>query len=386
MQFGQSMFLFGVFLFSYGHSQALPQLPEFPAPSPPASQSPLPSAIQDIIEEAQESASASPSEFIKSSPSPSVSFPSSTSVISPLPATPAASASPSISASPTPLNSEGNVVDSGTEESVENIIPSPKPTNNNQCNRDMSNPKPTLGKSQVRYAVSVLMSACAVALSSLLYGLAFDWEPDVEHSFARIFFIILSRLLIVGAVKVSASLVASITKASPEDGALDASGAFLTWGSAIFTRLYYEGFKMTMAALSLMTNDAIWDDKLKEFLNDGLQNTKDIESNNGDPSSIEITRQNSDSIISLKRISILKRLFGGRIERKLLLVTAALYFASEISVLISNVLVLVGAFIDDPEHVNYFTDETERTPCFTSGDISGTYQMKDCYPPGSMKF
>lgn len=212
-------------------------------------------------------------------------------------------------------------------------------------------------------------------MASVLYGLASDWNPQEVHAFYRLLWITIARILIVAAVKISAALVASITKASPDDSALDASGAFLTWGSAIFTRLYYEGFKMTLAVLEFIDNDTIWDDKLKEFLS--LERTSSgssssQETSRGPDAEGLVTSQERGTVnLSRKKVSIVRWIFGGNIERKLLLISAVLYFASEVSVLYTNVMGLVGAFSEsaNPDDVIFFASDESAETCFSSKDV-----------------
>lgn len=338
--------------------QALPDLPDLPSPSPAPSQSPLPSALAELV-------NPSPSPIQPTAVPPGAS-----------PGAPAATG-----AVPPPGSTEPSPEPSQSTQAVATGSPSPSPSvssfldENGNCIRDESQPRPTLGKSQLRYAVSVLLSAAAVALASVCYGLASDWEPEEVHAVYRLIWITLARILIVGAVKVSAALVASITKASPDDGALDASGAFLTWGSAIFTRLYYEGFKMTMAVLEFTDNNTVWDDKLRDFLSvrRTSPNQKSSEENPGESDDEDLYVDGDRGVTDYLqgKLSVLQRLTGGNLERKLLLVTTVLYFASEISVLSANVLVLVGAFLQnaDPNHTNFFAAEEDGHECFSSSDI-----------------
>lgn len=340
--------------------QALPDLPDLPSPSPAASQSPLPSALAELVNPfpSPPQPTAVPPEASSGSATATVTVappPSGQPSPEPTPSTPAVVAS-SVSPSPSAssfLDEEGN------------------------CIRDENHPRPILGKSQLRYAVSVLLSAAAVAMASVCYGLAADWEPEEVHAVYRLLWITLARILIVGAVKVSAALVASITKASPEDGALDASGAFLTWGTAIFTRLYYEGFKMTMAVLEFTDNNTVWDDKLREFLSVRRTYPHECpwEESPGvlDDEDLCVDRDRGVTDYLQGKLSIARRLTGGNLERKLLLATTLtlFYFASEVSVLTANVLVLVGAFLQnaDPNHTNFFAAEEDGRECFSSRDV-----------------
>lgn len=344
------------------YGQALPDLPELPSASPAPTPSPFPSALAEII-------AASPSPVKPTAvpaldnPQDANSQPNAPTNISPTPVT---------NPSPTGTNSatiDNTQVDGSVTSPQPSSIPSPSPTisfinENGICERSMTHPQPKLGKSQSRYAVSVLLSAGAVAAASVFYGIALDWEPQNYHLVLRLFMIICARLLTVGAIRMSAALVASITKSSPDDSALDASGAFLTWGSAIFTRVYYEGFKMTMAALDFTQNESIWDDELKEFLsiNRTHDKVKDNEDLNNDQQVSDQLQQGFLQATSTKTPHLIQRIFGGSAERRLVLLTAILYLASEISTLSANIMSLLSPFLE-PESVNYFTDDKQPGQC-----------------------
>lgn len=344
-------------LFSTVVGQALPELPDFPSPSPPASPSPLPSVLNDLV-----------------NPSPSPLAPT---AIPPGLLPTQSPTGPTAAVSPTLIPSGPQASSSPVPEPTASQPASPSPLSeffdeDGVCVRDETKPRPILGKSQLRYAVSVLLSAAAVALASVFYGAASDWEPEIDHFVYRVIFIVMARLLIIGAVKVSAALVASITKASPDDGALDASGAFLTWGTAIFTRLYYEGIKMTMAVLEFTKNECVWDDKLKDFFS--IQGSEEhvISKEGGDREDQEFltTDESSDSKRSRNRVSLIRKIAGGNFERRLFLITTVLYFASEISVLTANVLDLVGAFAETPDRISFFSSDDQGGQCgITSRDV-----------------
>lgn len=353
-------------LYTLASAQVVPDLPPLPTASLPVSPSPLPSALFDIVH-----------------PSPSP--------VSPTGVPPKASAVPSVPVEgenqsqglPTPAPSTTLAANpskpplgsSITSKPTVSASASPSPfwefTNaDGKCERDTSHPRPRLGKSQLRYAVCVLLSAAAVGLASLLYGLAADWEAKEDHSWLRLFSIITSRLLILCAVKISAALVASITKASPEDGALDASGAFLTWGSAIFTRLYYEGFKMNLTILEFVDGDTVWHHELREYLSarpvisedeDELLNKTEVEPNG---SVADRNKRTAD------RLTIRQRLLGGNFERKLQMFTSVLYIASESSVLTVNVIGLVDALRSNPANAVYFSSDDSAGQCgLSSSDL-----------------
>ena len=201
----------------------------------------------------------------------------------------------------------------------------------------------------------------------------------------RIFSIIVARLLVLISIRVSAALVASITKASPEDGALDASGAFLTWGSAIFTRLYSEGAVMTMTAFGCIHHTSSWNDKLKKYIN-RYETSPTLQSNWYDEGSLpgvppmshaaqnvglDYEDNEDDEDDSSERLYLFKRIFGGRWERKLLLVIAVAYFIEEIAVLVLNVLSLVGSF--ESNNAIFFTPDDEPGQCAIGpDDLRGT--------------
>lgn len=208
-------------------------------------------------------------------------------------------------------------------------------------------------------------SVAAVALASLLYATASDWEKRVPHVALRFACIAAARLLIVAAVKLSAALVAAIANSYPDDalnGALDASGAFLTWASAVFTRFYYEALKMTLVAVGFYHHGAVWDIDLRRYLSplrvrgagramledewrreerrlsQARSDGEDIDDDDEeDPASEE-----RHAFFAPPSLPFSKRFAGGRIDRKLLMLVALMYMVSELSALTSSLLQLVG--------------------------------------------
>lgn len=341
-------------------AQVVPDLPPLPSASLPVSPSPLPSALLDIVHPSPSpvsptgvppKASAVPSEPVEEQ---NTSQGSSTFV-----------PSPTLGAKPSKTPSASSAI---TSAPIITASASPSPfwefTNaDGKCERDISRPRPKLGKSQLRYAVCVLLSGAAVGLASVLYGLAAEWEAKEDHSWIRFFSIITSRVLILCAVKISAALVASITKASPEDGALDASGAFLTWGSAIFTRLYYEGFKMNLAILEFIDADTVWHHELREYLSARVAIPDDEDEMLNKSEGGLNDRATDRNQRTADRLTIKQRLLGGHFERKLLMFTSVLYIASEISVLTVNVIGLVDALRTKPTDVVYFSSDDSAGQC-----------------------
>lgn len=189
----------------------------------------------------------------------------------------------------------------------------------------------------------------------------------LPHATIRFSLILIARLLIVLAVKMSAALVATIANSHPDDalnGALDASGAFLTWATAIFTRFYYEAVKMTLIAVGFYHHGAVWDVELRRYLSPlykKLKPQRDQEHgyDNGWPEQEEIPvqlaallPQVSNRLEDLSEeeralyiqhpLTFAQRFKGGRIDRKLLMLTALLFMIAEIAALTKNLLQLVG--------------------------------------------
>lgn len=391
-------------LFAVTRAQLIPSLPDLPSPSPAASQSPLPAIVQEALESIV-------SELATPTPTPANA--------SPIDGDPNPSALPapedSLPATAVPVLSEtslgpvaGNIQpespdfvpeDSESDGVVESLAPDADENSseteaesppraefyvNGVCVRDVKRPRPVLGNSQVRSALTVISSAAALACASILYGLAADWEIEEEHVLIRLLMILLARVLTIGAVKLSAALVAAITKTSPEDGALDASGAFLTWGTAIFTRLYYEGFKMTMVAIGFINSERVWDRKLRDYLNPEYLSLKAFTDKDRNAGGVHAEEEEEEETIALRTESVLphsggnlpimQRLLGGRIDRKLLMLCTLGYFASELSVLVANLLGLIGAFSNRARAPNYFAEDALGGQCGIQGkDWLGMY-------------
>lgn len=225
------------------------------------------------------------------------------------------------------------------EEEDEELLPTPEVTadgapdtaavpDDGKCERDTTVPTPVLGGSQIRFAFAVIGSAAAVALASMFYGVALDWDPEQEHELARLACVFIARLLIIFSIRVSASLVAAIVNADPNDSALDASGAFLTWASAILTRVYYEAVRMTFTAVGIFKNEGSWDQELREFLSPAHGRDSDVEA--------------EGLMAREERLSPWQRLTGGRVDRLLLIGDAVLYVVVEITTLVVALLQLMG--------------------------------------------
>ena len=74
------------------------------------------------------------------------------------------------------------------------------------------------------------------------------------------------------------------------------------------------------------------------------------------------------------KLSIKQYIFGGNLERKLLIITALLYFASEITVLVTNVEDLLGAFDTQRENVVFFSSDDLGGQCpLSSSDAPCKY-------------
>ncbi len=341
-------------LSSVTNAQLLPGLPDLPSAQP---------SISDVAS----LPSTSPPDL---SPSPSV--------------VPSSSPSGPIAIVPTP-----NVSPAGSP-SISHDSPFPEISpiiEELQCVRDVHLPAPTLGTSQFSYALSVVLSAAAVALASLIYTASAastkhintsfaknsdseQRENDSDHDGMRVFGIIVARVLIAISIKVSAALVASIANSSPEDGALDASGAFLTWASAILTRTYYEAIQMTLRALGFIAGNKIWDRELREYL--------EPYNPTPDPDEESIQEQQSQSVgllqdpcrkceqceKSKRRVTkgrtLYQLLFWPPKDRLALTIHAILYIISECATL----------FINLKDFVNTFSSDAART-LFVPGDEAG---------------
>lgn len=286
-----------VFLSRISSGQVLPELPDLPSVQPSQTSSPSFSAS------------------IPATPSASTSaVPSITPTISkPPPGSPLPSKTPTPSPTPSEVLDEPEI-----SPQIEEI----------QCVRDERIPAPTLGTSQLRYAMSVIGSAAAVALASVVYTLSTGLNKRLvgEYDILRFCGILLARLLIVFSIKISAALVASISSSDPKDGALDASGAFLTWGTAILTRTYYEAFHMTLRATGFFFDfeeDPFWDTELREYL--------------------KINDDDNDT----HKYTLKELFFKGEGDRRVLIFHAFIYCTYEAATLIINLQNFVSSFSND---------------------------------------
>lgn len=358
------------------YSQVLPELPDLPSVAP--------TVVPSI------SAAPIPSESSDPTPSPTPSN------------IPPGSAAPSISTSSIPSPSA----------SSEELLPLPDVSpgvDEFQCIRNVDLPAPTLGTSQLRYALSVVASAAAVALASMIYTASAGWDGEnFQHDGLRVTAILIARLLIIFAIKISAALVASISNSSPEDGALDASGAFLTWASAILTRTYYEAIQMTLKAIGFFEEQSFWDQELRIYLNpyhnrkkknldqeSVQQSSVDLNSvnaiHNGLPSRTDLSmvelgdgREEAKDLIDLenysnstapKKASLLALFTGGRRDRQLLLFHSFIYMLSEITMLIINLKNFVDSFSDDAARTLFVSEEEAGQCGITGSDAPCTYYI-----------
>lgn len=339
------------------NAQVIPGLPDLPSVPPTQS--------------ASASSSATPSSSIvlpspSTSPVPSVT-PSNTIGLSqnkpqaPASRLPSSTPSPTSSASPLP-----EFTPLGLDEKLPDISPQPE----KKCERNIELPAPTLGTSQLRYALSVVGSAAFVAFASVVYSAAASWETDRTHELFRLSCVILGRLLIVVAIKISASLVASISNSDPEDGALDASGAFLTWASAILTRAYYEAFQMTLRAIGFFEDKFAWDEQLQEYLSPHYEQLTVAAE---EPASSIAGTEARSSVQERQepKLSIVQRLMGGRWDRRLLIAHAFIYIGTEIATLVINL----------KDFVNSFSHPNERT-IFVSSEFAGQCGIMEEDAPG----
>lgn len=219
-------------------------------------------------------------------------------------------------------------------------------------------------------------SAAAVAFASVLYSIASGWETGEEHEMLRVSAIIIARVLIEIAVRISAALVASLTKGSPEDGALDASGAFLTWASAIWTRIYHEAFRMTLTAIGFYKDVTTWDAELREFLRpDPSQHGASGTSCSNDSSTLEklendIPESSTFGIDQESPVAIpmSQRLFGGRMERRLLILNSCIYVGVEVAEMVLHLIALIGDISQKPGKRSPFVPDDEAGQCGVRGE------------------
>lgn len=105
-----------------------------------------------------------------------------------------------------------------------------------------------------------------IAAAAKMYWIAMRWEHGDKYGMIRFMLLFVARILIFCTVKLSAALVASISNSDPNDGALDASDAFITWGSAIVLRMYYEGLNLLIRAIGYVGEKSEWCHIVDKFL------------------------------------------------------------------------------------------------------------------------
>lgn len=301
--------LISISLFYGINAQVIPGLPELPSALPTISSSATVSPSTSIV---------LPSPTSAVSPSESINIPG---------LVPSALPIPSTTPSESPATSLPPVFE-------EELLPEiPPQIEVQECERNVELPAPTLGTSPLRYALSVVSGAALIGFATILYSAAVGWDTSQNHEAFRLTCVLIARVCIILAIKISASLVASISKSSPEDGALDASGAFLTWGTGILTRAYYEGFQMTLGAIDFFGDDFPWDKQLRHYLSPHYPHYgRAPQHEEANTEAVSSSRSGSED--SLPYLTIFQRLKRGRIDRQLLMIHALVYFGVEIATLV----------------------------------------------------
>lgn len=245
------------------------------------------------------------------------------------------------------------------------------------CARDVSNPKPTLGISTSRFAFSVFASAAAIGLSTLLYKTASDWRTDQGHRFLRIIAVVLARLLIIFSIKLSSALIAVTQNATTEDRGADVGGAYLTWATAVLSSVFHESLLMTCTATGFLEKSDTWYPQLCHYLSPLKANVTGTYQQSNDISHVEAQRTpDNESEVQLHptahSISLWQLVTSGRIDRHLLILAAVLYVLMAVTTIITSLLQLLQSLSTNSNR-NVFVPGDEAGQCPIMGtDILGT--------------
>lgn len=193
------------------------------------------------------------------------------------------------------------------------------------CVRDVNYPAPVAGSSQFRYAMSVVASAVMIALASKLYHRLFRWKCGDDKGVWHLLVIILARIFVIIASKLSAALVASISN-TENDGALDASDAFITWGTSIILRVYYEGFELLYFTIALKEHRPEWLGLLKTYM-PVSRSTHDVETGR-----LQEVSDKKPSAVGEESHPRHLRMFNAA----LLIVHSMLFIATDMTILVLN--------------------------------------------------
>lgn len=148
------------------------------------------------------------------------------------------------------------------------------------------------------------------------------------------------------------------------EDAIDLSSLYLTWATAIMTRLFYESLKMTVAAVSFSADSSAWYKQLSEYMSPLFGNC-DFDDEQvdliDDVESSDAIRGNNEKrrVRNVKRLSIWKRTCGGRLDRKILIFAAALDIIFELANMILNLSTLLSS-LHSQESTSIFAKEGEE--------------------------
>eukprot|EP00177_Eucheuma_denticulatum_P007494 GFKZ01013645.1.p1 GENE.GFKZ01013645.1~~GFKZ01013645.1.p1 ORF type:complete len:405 (-),score=30.77 GFKZ01013645.1:716-1930(-) len=245
------------------------------------------------------------------------------------------------------------------------------------CTRDISDPRPTLGITPSRYAFSVFASASAIAIATLFYRLAADWETTQHRIALRICAIIFARICIIFSIKVSSTLVAISTNDPGNDSGADAGGVYLTWATAILTSVYYEAVLMTLTAVGLRVKQVPWYPKLCRYLSPCFQHNSDADRELVDDMGSEMDQEvQAQSFHHHQRrifsVGLWKRISGGTYDRHLLILSAFLYVSMELTTLFISLAHLLQSLSGNIEE-----------PVFVASTAAGQCQIIPSDAPGT---
>lgn len=272
-------------------------------------------------------------------------------------------------ASPQPDSSEVTPASPSATPSAsqsETVLPASIPISQ-ACTRDISDPRPTLGINPSRYAFSVFASASAIAVATLFYRLAADWETTQHRIALRIGAIVFARICIIFSIKVSSTLVAISTNEPGNDSGADAGGVYLTWATAILTSVYYEAVLMTLTAVGLRVKQDPWYPKLCRYLSPCFQHDLDagreVEDDLGsDMDHVVQARSFHHYQRRIFSVGLWKRISGGTYDRHLLMLSAVLYVSMELTTLFISMAHLLESLSGNVEEP-VFVESTDAGQC-----------------------
>lgn len=177
-------------------------------------------------------------------------------------------------------------------------------------------------------------------------------------------------------------MAVTVTRSDEERGA-DAGGAYLTWMTAILSSVFNESVLMTLSATGILVNAQTWYPNLRRYLSPTAPPGPLF----SDVMSTEENAVNEDNQIDersfkayqsrVQATSLWQRLRGGRIDRRVLMLSALLYIVMEVCVLIVTLIQLLGS-LSSPEPTEIFVPPEEAGQFGIHGcDALGMFNARD---------